>query len=229
MTAVSADDAWAVGEANTAKGTDHKTLILHRTANRWYVVPAEAPASSVLYGSAVAGGDSAWADGESASKGGIGGLVMRWNGAVWKPVANPLQGLNNAFYAIAASPGGDAWAVGADYNPSLTIRAATSMLWNGKTWRKVPVGPLPTRSILTGAAVVPGGPAWAVGYDGTGEGVRVLILRWTGHGWAQVANPEHGTLSNLIGVTATSPDNAWAVGAEQGQTLILHWNGKTWS
>jgi hypothetical protein len=80
---------------------------------------------------------------------------------------------------------------------------------------------------------VPGGTAWAGGYDGTGSGVRVLILRWTGRAWVQMTDPEKGTLSNLIAVAATSPNNAWAVGSArpgaQGETLILHWNGKTWS
>jgi len=35
---------------------------------------------------------------------------------------------------------------------------------------------------------------------------------------------------NLRGVAATSASNAWAVGStDSGKTLILHWNGTTWS
>jgi len=35
----------------------------------------------------------------------------------------------------------------------------------------------------------------------------------------------------LFGVAATSASNAWAVGYSFNpiRTLILHWNGKTWS
>ena len=33
----------------------------------------------------------------------------------------------------------------------------------------------------------------------------------------------------LTAVAATSARSAWAVGVGSGETLILHWNGKSWS
>ncbi len=221
----SGNSVWAVG------GTDDllESLILHRTGNHWYVVPSEAPANSQLYGIVVTGRNTAIAGGGSRIPGGRRGLIMRWNGTVWKPAANPLQGANNILYHLAGGPSGAIWAVGTDFNQQLTSYSATSMLWNGKTWRKVPVGPLPQSSLLDGVAFVPGGTAWAVGFSF----ISALIMRWTGHGWTQLPTPDDGLLSDLSSVAATSAGNAWAVGFvtphSQAQTLILHWNGRTWS
>jgi hypothetical protein len=228
--AASANNVWAVGASDKLA---LPSLILHRTGNRWYVVPTDAPTNASFYGIAVTAGGAAWAGGVFASQNGSHGLLMRWTGAAWKSVANPLQVADNALFAVAAGRAGAVWAVGAEYSDDFNVHTATTMLWNGKTWRKVPVGPLAKDSILTGVTFVPGGTGWAGGYDGTGNGVRVLILRWTGRAWVQMTDPEKGTLSNLIAIAATSPDNAWAVGSAtpgtQGKTLILHWNGKTWS
>jgi len=33
----------------------------------------------------------------------------------------------------------------------------------------------------------------------------------------------------LYGVTATSPGNAWAVGLHPDSSLIIHWDGGTWT
>jgi hypothetical protein len=222
---VSGNSVWAVG------GTDDllSSLILHRTGNRWYVVPAEAPANSQLYGIVVTGRNTAIAGGGSRIPGGRRGLIMRWNGTVWKSAANPLQGANNILYHLTGGPSGAIWAVGTDFSQKLTSESATSMLWNGKTWRKVPVGPLPQSSVLDGVAFVPGGTAWAVGFSF----INALIMRWTGHGWTQLPTPEDGLVSDLFSVAATSAGNAWAVGYvyphSQAETLILHWNGNTWS
>lgn len=227
--AATANNVWAVGASDRLA---LPSLILHRAGNHWYVVPTDAPTNASFYGIAVSGGGTAWAGGVFARQNESHGLLMRWSGTTWKTVANPLQAADNALFAVAAGPAGALWAVGAGYTRDFTVHTATAMLWNGKSWRKVPIGHLAQDSILTGVTFVPGGTAWAGGYDGTGNGVRVLILRWTGRAWVQVTDPEKGTLSNLIAIAATSPDNAWAVGSAtpgaQGETLVLHWNGKIW-
>jgi hypothetical protein len=52
--------------------------------------------------------------------------------------------------------------------------------------------------------------------------------------WRVVSSPNPGTFNNtLSGVTVVSATNVWAVGEYQNnsgpsQTLIEHWNGKTW-
>jgi photosystem II stability/assembly factor-like uncharacterized protein len=64
-----------------------------------------------------------------------------------------------------------------------------------------------------------------------GKGGVLLIVRWTGKTWSQLPAPtEPG--GQLSAVAAASTGSAWAVGysgVPAQNTLILHWNGKTWS
>jgi hypothetical protein len=222
---VSGNTVWAAGESNDFLDS----YFLHRVGNSWSIVPVPAPANSGFFGLAAAGRNIVWSVGGATINGEYHGLVMRWNGTAWKSVSSPLQGAGNGLYGVAAGPAGTLWAVGADFNSNRTDPTATSMLWNGKNWRKVPVGPFPRNSVLDRVTFFPNGTAWAVGSDGTGA----LILRWSGSAWIQVANPDDAKTGQFISIAATSSSNAWAAGYfykdSQPQTLILHWNGKTWS
>ena len=81
--------------------------------------------------------------------------------------------------------------------------------------------------------------AWAVGdYTGANSIFRTLIVHWNGKVWSRVPSPNQGPGSNYLdSVSAVSPSNIWAVGQYSTQpgsygankTLILHWNGRTWS
>jgi hypothetical protein len=73
--------------------------------------------------------------------------------------------------------------------------------------------------------------AWAVGQYQSGAVTRTLIAHWNGFSWRQVPSPNPapaGDSDNLNGVAATSASNAWAVGAQNGHSLLLRWNGKVW-
>ena len=83
-------------------------------------------------------------------------------------------------------------------------------------------------------AAVPGGTAWAVGAALVPQRRRSAteIARWTGKAWAKVASPTLASGGQLSAVAAASTKSAWAVGytgVATQKTLILHWNGKTWS
>jgi len=207
-------------------------LILRMTGGRWYVYPSEGSTWVEPNALAVTGTNAAWAGGtwtDAAGGGSSAPVLLRWNGVAWKAASSPLQGGNTTIFGMAAGPSGTAWAVGMRYAAS-TI--AVSMWWNGKDWRRVPV-PLPVLvpatlpTVLYGVGSVPGGTGWAVGVANDGQ---TLIMRWTGKAWALVRSP--GTEKNpefLYSVAATSPRDAWAVGTRPGGTVILHWNGRTWS
>jgi hypothetical protein len=76
--------------------------------------------------------------------------------------------------------------------------------------------------------------AWAVGASFNGAAEQTLIEHWNGKAWKRVPsqNPGGSTNDNFLeGVSVDSPSDAWAVGyysAAADQTLIEHWNGKTW-
>ena len=82
--------------------------------------------------------------------------------------------------------------------------------------------------------------AWAVGNQcrsSACDAIAALILRWNGMAWSKVHTPNpSASLDSLSAVSATSSTNAWAVGwycpttaCAVQHTLILHWNGSTWS
>jgi hypothetical protein len=231
----SANNVWAVGATEGTNYNGEAALILHWTGGRWYVLPTPEPTVSYLTGVGMTGPNNAWVVGYGfRSCCTPDPLLLRWNGAVWKAVSFPLQGANRTLFSIAAAPSGAALAVGADRNDHMPL----SMWWNGRTWRKVSV-PVPAGNMLAflnGVSYIPGGTAWAVG--GMGENTlstRTLIERWTGTAWTRVTSPSPGGSGGdqLTSVAATSLRNAWAVGTHLSgstmQTVILHWNGRTWS
>jgi hypothetical protein len=227
--AATSKSVWAVGGTIGAPA-----LTLQLTGGRWYVVPTAAFANATLSSVVIMPGGKAWADGTSFFSNSYHGLLVHWNGTMWKSVKSSLQGPGNVLYALGAGPNGTAWAVG-DYWSSVTTKLnGTSMLWNGKTWRNVPVpAPHSNNEELFGVIFIPGGTAWAVGRDNG----RSVILHWTGSKWIRGTSPNLGSGgTGLYSVTALSARNAWAVGFSwaAGNNVppviaILHWNGKTWS
>ena len=220
---------WAVG---TTDGLP--ALILHLVNNHWYVVPANVPSYSNLWGVIQTGPKEAWSGGSYYSGKG-GSYIMRWNGSVWTRVASLLSGPGNALTGMAQGPGGAIWAIGV-YTNSQDVYSATSEVWNGKAWRKIPVA-APPNSSWGDIAFVAGGTAWAIGSVGFAR-FATFTMRWTGKTWQRVPSPAPGYDSGLSSVAATSADDAWTVGsfypsanttAVPAKTLILHWNGKVWS
>jgi hypothetical protein len=177
-------------------------------------------------------------------------LVLRWNGTRWSQVASPNPGgtssndINN-LNGVSADSATDAWAVGS-YAPFGGDTLA--LHWNGTKWSKV-ASPNPggTSSndinILNGVSADSATDAWAVGTYGDPTTVvnETLVLRWNGTKWSKVASPNPGgttsanDFSYLNGVSADSATDAWAVGyyfnptTGAEATIVLHWNGTSWS
>jgi hypothetical protein len=138
---------------------------------------------------------------------------------------------------VSAVSGSDAWAVGA-YVSNTTGHADTLILhWNGTSWSKV-ASPSPghLRNYLYSVSAVSGSDAWAVGYYTKHGLTYTLILRWNGTSWTRQASPSPSSSDNVLsGVSAVSGRDAWAAGSYRNNTtgatdtLILHWNGTSWS
>lgn len=142
--------------------------------------------------------------------------------------------LDGQLYAVAATSGTDAWAVGVASKGAVNRNIA--LHWDGTAWHEVPV-PEPDRfHDLLGVTATSASNAWAVGDYGTGTVSHTLTLQWNGMAWARVPSPSPGGPSGddqLQAVAATSATNAWAVGSyDNGQaagTLILNWDGTAWT
>jgi len=142
--------------------------------------------------------------------------------------AGGLRGVS----AVAAS---DAWAVG--FHPTTTDGDETLVLhWDGTSWQQVPSPSSGTRgSILNGVSAQSPSQAWAVGDFLTSTGAQGLVLRWDGSAWTIMVSPHPGVADALTGVSVLSSSDAWAVGddapraAGTTQTLVLHWDGTSWT
>ena len=105
-------------------------------------------------------------------------------------------------------------------------------------WAVVSTPSLQADSLLNGVATRSSADAWAVGWSRSAEGdsLSALIEHWNGTAWRVVPGPAPGQSSVLSGVAIVSASNAWAVGSYEGntaprhdQTLIEHWNGRSWN
>ena len=104
-------------------------------------------------------------------------------------------------------------------------------------WRSMPSPNVGTSTnFLNGVAAISTNNVWTVGSYGNGNGGFTLVEHWDGAHWKVVASPNiNGSVSNsLSGVVAIAANNIWAVGSYNNasnlqQTLIEHWNGKSWS
>lgn len=91
-------------------------------------------------------------------------------------------------------------------------------------------------SRLTGVACVSPSDCWAVGRSDSGSADRTLIEHWDGATWTVAPSPNASrTKDELAGVACVSANDCWAVGDTFNntngayETLILHWDGATWS
>jgi hypothetical protein len=135
-TAVSADNAWAVGYASV--GGRYESLTMNWNGHQWTLVPGNTPGGDAsLLGVTFSWTNNIWAVGITnptrCSNGGpqCQTLIEHWNGVRWKvlPSPNPPSDYLNLLWGISAVSRTDIWAVGTtDYGSTLIVH------WNGTSW-----------------------------------------------------------------------------------------------
>ena len=172
-------------------------------------------------------------------------LIAYWDGASWTHQVAPNPDGSGTLTAVAAVSAKDVWALGASgysASPSAQWFHTLAEHWDGSSWKQVAM-PTPQGASgvnLYGAAAVSASDIWAVGSwadSGPGDGLVPLIEHWDGNAWSLVRSPvlpspvkNHG--AQLYGVTAVSASDVWAVGyigTSTHRSLILHWNGTSWT
>jgi hypothetical protein len=127
VTAISATDAWAVGEDTGAtSAVGGSTLIEQWNGTSWSIVPSPTPgADPGLTGVAARGSSDVYAVGSnlpSINGGAVQGLILRWNGSTWSQDTDPTDGTYSPLFAAATVPGAaNEWAVGTLSNASLIL------------------------------------------------------------------------------------------------------------
>jgi hypothetical protein len=199
--------------------------------------PSPGVVDSELNGIQVVSANDIWAVGDYTNTWGVTySLILHWNGKRWSQVHSPNPAFVNYLYGVTATSSTSAWAVGRS--------GATNQWWpfivhwNGASWQSVPAPKLPgTSGELLSVDATSTGNVWAVGDVQNVTGQQTLILHWNGSTWTRTTSPDPGGsdfTDGLAGLAATSAANAWAVGYTQNavadyQSLILHWNGTTWT
>lgn len=233
VAATSPGNAWALGETYRTVSSQQMPVILHWDGTAWRQVPLPrltfpAGGGAQLNAVSATSAGNAWAAGVFLSRQGSpgAGFVLHWNGSSWSQVPSAPASAGDPI-AVAATATDHAWLLG-----------AVTGLWNGRDWMTVPIPLLKKlpdgRGGTVSALAASGHTAWVAGQYCTTttacEDGRDLpmILRWTGHAWTLTPVPGNNIV--IFGLTVTSSSSVWAVGYEQPRTtVILHWNGSTWS
>jgi hypothetical protein len=237
VAAISATDAWAVGNYGSNAGANFTPLILHWNGTSWAKVAAPTLAGNGSLTSVSA--DSAtdiWAAGfYNNSSGQSLPVLLHWNGTTWSQATAPSpSGASTTLNGVKAISATDALATGI---ASTGGRQAPFLLqWNGTSWTQGTI-PLPSgdEGITSGVGASSSTNAWAVGgySSDTSQGETSWHLKGTA--WSQVTVPSLTGMA-LNGVDTRSANSAWAVGSYDVASpppatipLILRWNGTAWT
>lgn len=204
VTAVSANDVWAVGTISVSKKITH-TLIEQWNGTKWSIVPTPNPAANHIILSAVtaASASDIWAVGESGGPGVYQTLIEQWNGSAWNIVSSPdVPNHANFLNSVSVTSANSIWAVGYAGNHSSNQTLVEQ--WNGTSWNIVQAAKLKGQNTFNGVAAIAANDVWAVGS---------VIEQWNGKQWSLVSSPNPGGPSILYGVTQVpNTKNLWSVG-----------------
>jgi hypothetical protein len=134
VTAVSANDAWAVGFRENIDTIVTGTLIEHWDGTRWTVVTSPSPRiQPTLEGISAVSPNDIWAvGGRTKNNGACSSLIIHWDGTRWTQVATPDGSCLSDVHAVSAN---DVWAVGGG---PLGYNGGTIMHFDGSAWIIVP-------------------------------------------------------------------------------------------
>lgn len=162
VTAVSANDVWAVGFYANSNGI-WKALAEHWNGAQWSVVKSPSPGSQINYLSGVTAisANDAWAVGYADSQ----TLIEQWNGTHWSVVKSSGPGtVSNLLIGVAAASTSNIWTVGSSEDSNFVFHTLTEQ-WNGTHWSVV-TSPDPGSLFnqLVGVAAISPTNVWAVGH-----------------------------------------------------------------
>lgn len=168
-------------------------------------------------------------------------LGLVWNGSAWRTVKVPAT---DSLLGVNVLGRRNVWQWGTKPAPPDTLGFGPPWLrhYNGTTWKTVPVP-----GVAGGASVVSATDMWAVGPTTATAGQAgpqqvYIAMHWNGKKWAAIRLPKlakvNGAAWSPRGIVALGAGNVWVNEVPQGSlngepgpqdTVLLHWNGKTWS
>ena len=230
VTALSANDVWAVGSMTSPNSDQWQTLIVHWNGQQWSLVSSPSPGHmQALTGISAVSASDIWAVGWTVGPQ-VRGLIVHWNGQQWSviPGANPGT-LDSSLTGITALSANNAWAVGYTEDPT-SVNASTlgkslkTLIehWDGQQWVVVP-NPNVSNGMLIGVTAISTNNVWAAGlaHDericGKALFCTAVIAHWDGTRWSSGPNlaPHPGWPLQFLTRIAHDPASGqlWAVGA----------------
>jgi hypothetical protein len=184
VSAVSARDAWAVGQGYAEDTFAPVPVVQHWDGSHWRSV--QIPGSknwSVNQVDEVAP-DDVWVVGVDESNGQS--VAAHWNGHRWKRTKTPAFPDSSILFDIAARTPTDVWAVGWSRDTDKQHPAGLVLHWNGTSWTEVrlPRGTFGLQSLALQ------GKAGVVVVGGNDDGAVGLSLTSTG-GWKSLGLPQN--------------------------------------
>ncbi len=171
-------------------------------------------------------------------------LFEHWDGTAW--TYTTVESGDAFLEGASADATNDVWAVGFN-GPENDDSGTLAMHYNGSSWQQVATPNVGSgANQFNGVLALAPNDVWAVGFS-TPEpppqetATLTLIEHYDGTKWSVVPSPNIGPNSvyqsnRLFGLTANSPNDIWAFGSyfsASGSghqfTLLLHWDGKTWT
>lgn len=239
ITALSANDIWAVGSGNGGKGT----FTEHWNGTKWTVVPSPntgEPTNSLMTVTALSTND-VWADGfaeGSTTSAGHSqmvqrGLIEHWDGTKWSIVASPNPGgLQSMLYGMTAVSANDVWATGVALNYNDSTAKTLIEHWNGTHWSVMSSPNAGAGNVLMQVTAISANNVWAVGYsfatknDQSNDISRTLTEHWDGTRWSIIASPNPKPPSNVMASpdpsknVEPSTNDMWAVAGVPGSNKV---------
>jgi hypothetical protein len=166
VTALAANDVWAVGTQQPTSLTDPHTLILHWNGTAWSIVASPNDGGNTvgnhLLAAAAISTNDVWAVGFSE----LGTLSEHWDGTSWSVV--PTPGIANSeplfLPGIVALSSNNVWTVGESFQSSRSVSHTLTEQWNGTQWSVVKSPNVGSdHNELFAIDATPGGTLWAVG------------------------------------------------------------------
>lgn len=219
VTAISANDIWAVGYVQVNNSSLNQTLTEHWDGNSWSVVssPNVSGADNGLVSVSAIATNDVWAVGATSNPQGnpVMTLIEHWNGTSWSIINSPQpSNYENLLVGVTAISPSDAWAVGWYHPNSNSGNYTLTEHWDGAQWSIVS-SPNPTKngSQLYAVTAVSTNDVWAVG----GHARGTLTMQWNGTAWSIVSSPNPKKLTGTPWLNSVSalPNNQgiWTVGA----------------
>jgi len=249
VSALSSDDAWAVGHWRNLSGT-FGPMAMRWNGGAWSLMSL--PDTSHLGWYPESNGVEAAYNGDVWVVGKVSTpyptelmpLVLRWRSGSWdfadtvtlRPqTVYPFADRGGAFADAAALTPYDIWAVGqaAGFGDGQATTVPLAAHWDGSSWTEVDVPRIANRhhDLVDVVAIAPD-DVWAVGdYRNVADVYRGVTYHWDGTSWSHVDSPiEAMEQSGLNDVVATGPNDVWAIGGSQvAGVVLMHWDGSHWS